>query len=303
MSGPTLVVLAAGLGSRFGGLKQFFELGPAGETLADYTLFDAARAGFARALLVVGERNARACRARYAPRWKGRLAVETVVQRLDDLPGGRRPPAGRRKPWGTAHAVWCARERLDGPFAVVNADDFYGRAAFVAARRFLARKSDEAALISYPVGETLSPTGGVARAVCRVGSDGRLRAIRECRDVRRRADGIVAVDAGELRLPADAQISMNFWCLPPGAPRAFEASLARLSGSDDEAAIPEAVGAAIASGALSARALPEGRGWIGVTYREDAPAATSALKALASAGDYPSPVWARKPRSLRAISA
>ncbi len=292
MKGPTLLVLAAGIGARFGGRKQFFGMGSHGETLADFALYDAWREGFGRALFIVRAEDESYCRDLYARRWAGKLAVETVVQRLSDLPGGRKPPQGRAKPWGTAHALWCARGRLEDPFAVINADDFYGRRAFAAMRAALAGPPDEGALVAYPIGETLSPSGSVARAICRVGPDGLLESILECRDVRRTERGIVAADAGGLLLAEDAPVSMNFWGLPPRVLDACGSVLDRLSGTraadlNAELAISEMVAELLREGALRVRVLRDGKDWIGVTYREDAEGASRRLRALVDAGAYP----------------
>jgi hypothetical protein len=295
MKAPTLVVLAAGIGVRFGGSKQFHGLGPSGEAIADFSLYDAWREGFGRALFVVREEDAAFCLERFGRPWAGRLAVETVSQRLEDLPGGRKPPRGRRKPWGTAHAVWTVRGRVDSPFAVINADDFYGRRAFAAMRAALSGGPGEGALVAYPLGETLSDSGGVARAVCRVSPEGWLEGIRECRGVRRTPRGIEG-DSGGLPLGETDPVSMNFWGLPPQALAPFEAALDRLCEScagdvEDELAIPDAVTGCLESGALRVRVLPSGRGWIGVTYREDVPAAAASLADLARSGEYPSPLY------------
>ena len=297
MSGPTLVVLAAGLGARFGGAKQFFELGPSGETFADYSLYDAWRAGFSRALFIVREENQDLVAHRYKKNWAGRMAVDSAVQRTDDLPAGLSLPGSRRKPWGTAHALWCARKRLAEPFCVVNADDFYGRGAFAAARRALESSPDDAALVSYPVGETLSAWGGVARALCRTDAQGWLREIVECRRVRRGNGRIAADDHPEILLEEKAPVSMNFWAFPPRAPRLFDPGLRRLvlesaehPEPEAELTIAEAVAECLRAETLRTRVLPEGTGWFGFTYREEVPAAAERLRGLGQSGEYPSPL-------------
>lgn len=300
MSGPALVVLAAGLGSRFGGQKQFFGLGPSGEVLADYSLFDAWRAGFSKAVFVIRPGDEGVIEERFARRWKGRVAVETAPQRLEDLPGGLTPPAGRTKPWGTAHALWSARRVIDGPFASINADDFYGRPAFEAMARALAARPDEGALIGYALGETLSDHGSVARAVCRVGDDGLLRELVECRKIRRTARGLAAEDHPRVELRDDSPVSMNFWGFPAAAPALFETALRELSTDlartkpvdkssllDAELALPEAIARLIDAGSIHVRVSNEGHGWIGVTYHDDVPAAAAKLRSLALQGEYP----------------
>jgi len=306
LSGPTLVVLAAGLGARFGGAKQFFELGPSGETFADYSLYEAWRAGFARALFIVREENQDLVAHRYKKNWAGRMTVDSAVQRMDDLPARLSLPAARHKPWGTAHALWCARKRLKEPFCVVNADDFYGQEAFAAARQALESAPDDAALVSYPVGETLSAWGGVARALCRSDAQGWLQEIVECRSVRHDGERIVSDEHPELRLEGNAPVSMNFWAFPARAPRLFEPSLRRLALAAREASttqpqaeltIAEAVAECLRAQTLRARVLREGAGWFGFTYREDAAPAAERLRALARDGGYPTPLWSAAPQS------
>jgi len=294
-----LVVLAAGLGARFGGAKQFFELGPSGETFADYSLYDAWRAGFSRALFIVREENQDLVAHRYKKNWAGRMAVDSAVQRTDDLPAGLSLPAARRKPWGTAHALWCARKRLKESFCVVNADDFYGQGAFAAARRALESAPDDAALVSYPVGQTLSAWGGVARALCRSDAQGWLQEIVECRSVRRNGERIVSDEHPELRLEENAPVSMNFWAFPPRVPKLLEPGLRRLALAacavsaaqpQAELTIAEAVAECLRDETLRTRVLREGAGWFGCTYREDAAPAAQRLRVLSQSNEYPSPL-------------
>jgi len=277
---PTLVVLAAGMGSRFGGDKQFTALGPGGETLMDYAIFDAARAGIARVVLIVRPDALHllpALQARY-----GR-AVELLAasQRLEDLPDGWSPPGGRTRPWGTAQAIWATRSVVDGPFVVVNGDDFYGAApyaALVAARR---RNAEEWHLAGFHLGDTLSPSGPVNRAICQVDASNHLTKLEEVR-------GIVAAPDGE------AIVSMNMWGLTPEIFPAIEAGLVAFMGradlTRDEYYLPEAIAEAM-EGGRKVSVLPAGSDWCGVTFPDDAPAVREHLAALATSGEYPAPLW------------
>jgi hypothetical protein len=294
----TLVVLAAGMGSRYGGLKQIDPMGPAGETVLDYTVHDAVRAGFGRVLFIIRRDFDEAFRASVGRRFEGKAKVDYAYQQIDMLPPGFAVPEGREKPWGTGHAVWCARESLDGPFAVVNADDFYGAGSLRALAEFLrgdgAAAADGAAptyaMVGFPLGNTLSENGAVSRGVCTVGPGALLTNIEE-------HTGILAgeVGAGRRYDPA-TPVSMNCWAfgartfLPQldAAWRDFVA--ARGQEPKAEFYLPAAVNGLVQGGAARVRVLPTSDHWFGVTYREDKPRVQAALADLVARGVYPSPL-------------
>jgi hypothetical protein len=288
----TLVVLAAGLGSRFGGLKQLEAVGPGGETVLDYAVFDAVRAGFDRIRFVIRRDFEAEFRDRVGARYAGGARVDYAFQAVDTLPSGLAEPAGRTKPWGTGHAVWCAREGLDGPFAVINADDFYGRDSFAQLARFLREGAAGAggrprfAMVGFRLANTLSENGAVARGVCDVAPDGRLRRVTE-------RTGIRAEDVGEGReFSGDEIVSMNCWgftpALFPSLERGLTEFLAR-RGHEPAAEyyLPAAVSAMIDAEAAEVRVLPTSATWFGVTYREDRPRVVGAIRELVAAGEYP----------------
>lgn len=292
----TLVVLAAGMGSRYGGLKQVDPMGPSGETVLDYSVYDAVRAGFDRVLFIIRRDFEAEFRAAVGSRFEGKVKVDYVFQALDALPEGHGLPAGRQKPWGTGHAVWCAREALDGPFAVVNADDFYGAGSFVRLATFLcaaaaARKSPpEFAMVGFRLANTLSEHGAVSRGVCAVGADGVLAGIEE-------HTGILAAEVGAGRkYDPDTIVSMNCWgftadFLPRLDARWREFLAAHGTSEKTEFYLPFAVNDLLAAGEAGVHVLPTDDQWFGVTYREDKPRVQAAIAALVGSGAYPSPLW------------
>lgn len=299
-AGPTLLVLAAGQGSRFGGLKQMVPVGPDGESMLDYAVFDALRAGFQRVVFVVGESFAGAFGERVASRYAGRVDVDCVCQRLDDLPAGHVPPAGRGRPWGTLHAVWSARAVLDRPFVVINADDFYGREAYRRLADFLVQPAADAGpphgcMVGYALARTLSGSGGVNRGICAV-RDGWMQGVVEHTDILAGAAGEGCTGLGPDRqrvpLPADAVASMNIWGFLPTvlAPMGdFLSSFLDVQGNSlaAECYLPAFVHHAIAAHALRCRVLPTAGTWFGITYAQDTPACVAAIRALVDIGEYP----------------
>lgn len=289
----TLVVLAAGMGSRYGGLKQIDPVGPSGETVLDYAVFDALRAGFTRVVFVIRRDFEAIFREKIGARYAGRVAVDYVFQSLDALPAGFTPPAGREKPWGTGHAVWCARDSVQENFAVINADDFYGADSFVQLARFLRPKSVEAcefAMVGFRLANTLSEHGTVARGVCTAAADGALQSIVE-------QTGIAPDDVGPGRKYSGAEVvSMNCWGFTPrllaGLDGQFrEFLLARGTEPKAEFYLPAAVSTLIARGEAGVHVLPTESAWFGVTYREDKPRVEAAIAALVQAGRYPARLW------------
>ncbi len=286
-----LLVLAAGLGSRYGGLKQVDPVGPGGETLLDYAVFDALRAGFGRVVFVIRRDFAELFQTNVAAKYRGRVPVDTVFQSLDDRPPVSLSGPERTKPWGTGHAVWCAREAIREPFAVINADDFYGADSFRALAGFLNRpgaadrRPPEFAMAGFRLARTLSEHGSVSRGIGRVvGRE--LAAIEERSDIR-------PDDVGAGRpYRGDEVVSMNCWgftpALFPALGRHFEAFLgARGSESQAEFYLPAAVSALIAEGEARVEVLPTEAEWFGVTYREDKPRVAAAIASLVRAGVYP----------------
>lgn len=291
----TLVVLAAGMGSRYGGLKQIESVGPAGETILDYGVFDAVRAGFGRVVFVIRDSFEAEFRTRIGARYEGRIEVGYAFQDSGDLPGRFQAPPGRVKPWGTGHAVWCARRCVDGPFAVINADDFYGREAFARLAGFLRSPSTASrpsfAIAAYRLDQTLSENGAVARGICDVGLDGKLQSVTE-------QTGILPEQVGPgRRYAADTTVSMNCWGFTPALFSELEQELreflqAHQTDLKAEFYLPAAVSALIAKRKAEVTVLRTTATWHGVTYREDKPRLVAALQAMIARGDYPAALTA-----------
>jgi len=299
----SLVVLAAGMGSRYGGLKQIDPVGPSGETVLDYAVFDALRAGFTRVVFVIRRDFEALFRAQIGARYAGRAAVDYVFQSLDVLPPGFGAPAGREKPWGTGHAVWCARAALDGNFAVINADDFYGADSFAQLACFLGPAGGQSppapeesgraarfAMVGFRLANTLSEHGLVSRGVCTVDRTGALQSIVE-------QTGIAADEVGVgRRYAGDTVVSMNCWGFTPallaGLDTQFREFLAgRGAEPKAEFYLPAAVSTMVARGEATVRVLPTESAWFGVTYREDKPRVEAAIAELVRAGRYPARLW------------
>jgi len=297
----TLVILAAGVGSRFGGDKQVEAVGPSGETIIDYSIYDALRAGFTKVAFVVREELELVFRDRFDPILSGRCAVAYVQQKLADLPDGFSVPPGRTRPWGTGQAVLTARDVVDGPFAVINADDFYGRSAYASLAEFFASPAvEEIAVIGYPLGSTLTDYGTVSRGICRLTADGYLDSIVERKRVARHDSGIAFTEDGESwhAIGDGALASMNMWGLPSGfceeLDRLFVEFLRTEPDLDSEFYVPVAVGNLLAEGRRRVRVLRSQDPWHGVTYREDLPRTREGIARLVESGVYPTPLWGRE---------
>jgi NDP-sugar pyrophosphorylase family protein len=289
---PTLLVLAAGMGSRYGGLKQIDPVGPSGETVLDYAVFDALRAGFGRVVFVIRRDFEKLFREQIGARYAGRADVGYVFQSLDALPAGFAAPSTREKPWGTGHAVWCAREAIAGPFAVINADDFYGADSFRKLADFLKRaaaggraKPAGFAMVGFRLANTLSEHGAVSRGVCDAAGTA-LRSIVE-------QSGILPTEVGAgKKFSGQEIVSMNCWGFTPDLFVALDAQFreflaARAGEPKAEFYLPAAVSAMIAKGEATVTVLPTESAWFGVTYREDKPRVAAALAELVRAGKYP----------------
>ncbi len=287
------------MGSRYGGLKQLDPMGPNGEVVLDYSVFDAIRAGFGKVVFIIRKDFADEFKAKVGSRFEGKIEVDYAYQSLDDLPEGFSVPEGRQKPWGTTHALRAARNVVKEPFAVVNADDFYGSDAFKTAATFLQNSADEAAkahyaMVGYNLERTLSDHGDVNRGICNV-KDGYLVNVEEYVKIEREADGVVRGEnlKGE-RLPVDAQgqVSMNFWLFNPsfmGLLEEFFIDFLKAHGSElkSECYIPTVVDALIHSNRADCAVLNTTSSWFGVTYPDDKPAVVESINKLIASGEYP----------------
>ena len=297
----TLLVLAAGMGSRYGGLKQIDPVGPGGETLLDYSVYDAVRAGFDRVVFIVRGDMEQDFRAAVGSRVERRVAVEYCRQELEMVPGWFSIPPERRKPWGTGHAVLAARDAIGGNFAAVNADDFYGAGSYRKLAGHLRQAADgrrgDYGMVGFRLRETLSDHGTVARGVCR-SRQGLLEQVVELTRIARSGDGAVHTDPqGRARnLSGDELVSMNMWGFTPSIFDHLERSFARFlqeRGREDgaEFMIPTLVNDLVAAGQAKVRVLRSSDSWFGVTYREDRGRVTSQIRDLVRRGSYPALLW------------
>jgi NDP-sugar pyrophosphorylase family protein len=296
---PTLLVLAAGMGSRYGGLKQIDPMGPNGETVLDYSVYDAIRAGFGKVVFIIREDFAQAFRDGIGARFADRIEVDYVFQKLDDLPEGFSVPEGREKPWGTAHAVRAARDAVKSHFAVINADDFYGHDAYQRAAAFFdslpADASGAMAMVGYPLENTLSDHGHVNRGICRIDEGGFLTNVEEYLDIEREADGHVrgnALDGKRHIVPPGSLVSMNFWAFGPAFFTQLEEGFTRFlleAGEQvkSECYIPTVVDQLIHSGHAQCMVLQTTSQWFGVTYPADKPFVVESIRKLITDGEYP----------------
>jgi len=303
MMQTTLLVLAAGMGSRYGGLKQMDPMGPSGETVLDYSVFDAIRAGFTKVVFVIRRDFADDFKQSVGSKFESKIAVEYVYQELTDLPEGFEVPEERIKPWGTTHAVLAAREVIDEPFAVINADDFYGRDGLEQAWKSLGSDSTEKGtekytLIAYRLENTLSDHGSVNRGVCR-SVNGLLDSVEEHTDILIEEDGACRGDnlAGErVSVTLDTKVSMNLWGFPVSLMQhltdAFTLFLKERGGEmKSECYIPTVVDELIAQGKVVCEVVPSASQWFGVTYPEDKDHVVSSIQDLVDQGDYPNNLW------------
>ena len=299
---PTLVILAAGMGSRYGGLKQVDPVGPSGETIMDYSVFDAVRAGFGRVVFVIRRDFEEVFRTTVGSRYEGVAEVDYAFQAADDLPLGFTVPEARVKPWGTAHAIRAARSAVCTPFAAINADDFYGRDAFQRLGEFLTRRQAAAAprfaMVGYRLDQTLSENGSVARGVCKVGADGLLETVAEMTRLVRVPGGAENREDPDhpVKLTGAERVSMNLWGFTPALFSALEARFpawlkAHAENPKAEWYIPFVVDELVREHAVEVEVLPTESAWFGVTYREDKPHVVAAVQALVDRRDYPAKLW------------
>lgn len=295
---PTLVILAAGMASRYGSMKQVQGFGPSGETIMDYSIYDAIRAGFGKVVFIIRKEFADNFKSIFEPKLKGKIKTEYVFQEMSSFTEGFDAPEGRTKPWGTAHAVLCAKHVVKEPFAVINADDFYGKNAFENAAGFLKDSCTDNcyAIVGYDLLSTLSDHGTVNRGVCGLDEDGNLATITERINIAKKDDKIVCDDGLEPKeLSTATRVSMNFWCFAPSffsyTQQLFLEFLTK-HGKElkSEFFIPIVADQFIKEGG-KVEIIPTTSLWFGVTYKEDAPFVEKSLNELIEQGEYPRSLW------------
>ena len=297
MQEPTLVILAAGMGSRFGGLKQIMAVDDFGHAIIDFSLFDAYRAGFRKVVFIIKHEIEEDFKAAVGRRMEKYFDVKYVFQQLDMLPAGYAVPAGRVKPWGTGHAVLCCRDAVDGPFAVINADDFYGRSSYQTIYDFLAadRPENEHAMVAYQLKNTVTEHGHVARGICQV-QDGYLTGVVERTHIEKRGSDAAFTEDGVNYEPlsGDVSVSMNFWGFGKAMLRELEERFPawldehlRTNPEKAEYFLPFVANAAIEEGTGSVRVLQSHEVWYGMTYKEDMQGVVDAIRAMREQGLYP----------------
>jgi len=303
-SSPTLLVLAAGMGSRYGGLKQIDPVGPAGETIIDYSIFDALRAGFGKLVFVIRKDIEQQFREIVGARFEKRVAVDYVFQALENIPTQFTVPAGRTKPWGTTQAILLAADAINEPFAAINADDFYGADAYRSLAGHLTSGSPDYSMVGFVLRNTLSDFGSVARGVCQVSDDGYLEHIVELTKIDRDGNGARNTDAaGKVtKLTGDEPVSMNYWGFTPQVFDQLRENFEKFleSGSADlksECYIPSTVGELVRAGQARVKVLHSRDSWFGVTYREDRPRVVESIRGLIAKGLYPEKLWPESSRS------
>lgn len=301
MNKPTLVVMAAGMGSRFGGLKQMTPVDPQGNSILHYSLYDAYAAGFGKVVFIIKEAIAEDFK-KVTAGLERYLEVAYVYQETDKLPDGYSVPDGRVKPWGTGHAVLCAKDEIDGDFAVINADDFYGRGAFTALADFFREEhaDNEYAMVGYLLRNAMTDNGYVARGVCEI-ENGYLTGVTERTHIEKRGDDAVYTEDGEHYTPLSGNtvVSMNFWGFTPRILKELEERFSKFldenlpkNPTKCEFFLPTVANAQIHEGLGSVRVLHTDETWYGVTYREDLPSVQEAIAALRKSGKYPETLFA-----------
>ncbi|SDC95466.1 CTP:molybdopterin cytidylyltransferase MocA [Algoriphagus faecimaris] len=296
---PTLVVLAAGMGSRYGGNKQIDGFGPNGETILEYSIFDAIRAGFGKVVFIVRQEILDVAKEKFLPKLQGKIEVDWVIQSLESFVPAEFKQADRVKPFGTAHAVLCAKDAVKEPFAVINADDFYGKEAFEEIGKFLSKdaRPDLHAMVGYAIQNVLSENGTVSRGVCETNEKGQLIGMTERTSIAREGEKILSRGEGEvIEIAENTPVSMNFWGFHPDVFADVEQMWneflpANLENLKSEFYIPTVANNLIQSGKAAFEILPGGKTWFGVTYTEDKPVVIEALKKLHETGEYPEDLW------------
>lgn len=299
---PTLLILAAGIGSRYGGMKQIDQVGPSGEAIIDYSLYDAIKAGFGKIVFVIRKDIENDIREFLRHKLTGKINMEFVHQELDMIPDGFTCPPDRIKPWGTAHAIWVASKAIKEPFVAINADDFYGRGSYMQMAEYLKSKSQvnssNFCMIGYQIQHTLSEHGSVSRGICEADEQSGLKAVVERTEIFKKNDGIVFRDenAREVHLSPDTLVSMNIWGFTPVIFDHIEQQFSEfirknISNIKAELYIPKIVNEMIKNGKGNVKILPATDKWFGVTYKEDKSLAVQNIRRLIEQGVYPDNLW------------
>lgn len=297
---PTLFILAAGMGSRYGGLKQLDGLGPSGETIMDYSVYDAMRAGFGKIVFVIRHDFEQEFRDKIISKYEGHVPVEVVFQDINNLPEGFTVPEGRTKPWGTNHAVLMGKTAINEPFGVINADDYYGAESFKVLADFLTAADGKEGcycMVGFNIENTLSENGGVSRGLCEVNEEGFLTGVKECHGIERKDGRLIQVENGKVKdFPAGASVSMNMWGFTPGyfdySEKAFVEFLREHGGElKSEFYIPSMVNELISNGKCTLKVEPTPSKWFGVTFAADRDATVAQFKKLVDDGLYPTPLF------------
>lgn len=297
---PTLLLLAAGMGSRYGGLKQLDGLGPNGETIMDYSIYDAIQAGFGKIVFVIRHDFEKQFREQVISKYEGHIPVDVCFQSLEDLPEGFSVPEGRTKPWGTNHAVMMAKNIIKEPFCVINCDDFYNRDCFLVMGKFLAELPENAtnqyAMVGFRVGNTLSDNGSVSRGICSTDENDNLTTVVERTEIERLSDGEVAYKDGAkwVKVPDNTPVSMNVWGFTPDYFahseeyfKAFLSDPANITNLKAEFFIPLMVNKLINDKTSTVKVLDTTSKWFGVTYSADRPSVVAKIQTLIDEGVYP----------------
>jgi choline kinase len=297
---PTLLILAAGMGSRFGGLKQVEPVGPNGEAIIDYSIYDAIKAGFGKVVFVIRESFADAFKEKFDPILEGKIEVEYVFQELENLPEGYSLPQGREKPWGTAHAILVTKNVIKEPFCALNADDFYGYNAYKVMAEFLTQSADSAeySMVGYKLSHTLSDYGSVSRGICDVGENDLLREIVETTKILKKDGKIISIepDGSEKELTGNESASMNIWGFKPSVFPILEEKFTEflenhINEPKSEIYIPSVVFDMIQEKKAKVKVLKADSPWFGVTYKEDKPRVVAKINKLIEQGEYPEKLY------------
>jgi len=303
MEEPILVIMAAGIGSRYGGLKQLDAVGPSGEIIIDYSIYDAIRAGFSKVVFVIRRDIEAAFREKIGNRIQDRIETAYVFQELDQIPEGFSLPPGRTKPWGTGQAVLICREEIDRPFAVINSDDFYGASSFAGLADYLRQASDrdgvaDYCMMGFTLKNTLSEFGTVSRGFCRVDREGYLEDIQERLKIRKTGEKVSYTENGSDWIEEDPEsiVSMNMWGFTPGIFSGLEKGFStflreKIEIPKSEYLLPEEVGMLVRNKKATVKVIPTAEKWFGVTYPEDKPLVQKAIGILVDEGVYPKMLW------------